>query len=134
VKHVFAPLALVGAIVVAGIPFIDQTRAVTVVKSSAQAWVWVSPDQHERFIDELRNYARDKGLQFRTRKLPGPPWQMIEATVLTPKKNEISVANATAAGKFSAAIMLLHPDEDWQSYWKDFREYVRARHRWEDVP
>ncbi|MGH8305581.1 MAG: hypothetical protein ACRETG_08200 [Steroidobacteraceae bacterium] len=124
---------LVGAIIV-GVLFINRTDAVTVIKSGAQAWVWVAPDQQQRFVGELRDYAQSKGLQFNTRELAGPPWQMTEVVLNTPKANEIAVANATALDKFSASITVFHPDENWQDYWKDFRAYVGARHRWEDVP
>lgn len=119
---------------IAGPFFVDRTDAVTVIKSSAQAWVWVAPVNRQRFVDELRDYARDKGLQLHHRKLLGPPWEIAEVTLLTPKENKISVANATAPDKFSAAIIVYRPEENWQIYWKEFRAYVSARYKWEDVP
>ena len=133
-KWRLSAIVLAGGIISAGVYFVGEARSVTVVKSSAQAWVWVAPDQHKLFVDELDDYAKKKGLRVNTRKLPVASWEMMEVTLLTPKDNKISVANATAPGKFSAAIMVLHPEENWRTYWTEFRAYVSARHRWEDVP
>jgi hypothetical protein len=110
---------------------VAQTGA-TAIKSSATAWVWVPADRQERFVDELRDYAENKALKFSAVKPPNPVWTTSGVTLLTPKDNRISII-MTVPGKFSAAIIVLHPEENWHAYWKEFSAYVSARHRWEDV-
>jgi hypothetical protein len=101
------------------------------IRNSATAWVWVAPDQQQKFVDELRDYARQKSLRFSNNVVPAP-WKMIGMTILTPKENEISVINATAPDKFAIAITIEHPEAGWQNYWRDFRTYVSTRHKWQD--
>jgi len=133
-KWLLVALLLSVAAVGGGAFFMTRTHAVTVIKSSAQAWVWVAPDQQERFVTELCEFARKKGFKCNPSKPPSGDWPLIGVIMVTPKGNEISVINGTAPDKFSADITIFHPEAGWQSYWKDFRAYVSARHKWEDVP
>lgn len=130
-KWLFAVL-LLGATAVGGGAFLMTRTHPVVIKSSAQAWVWVAPDQQEHFVTELCAFARQKGFKCNPSEQPGPSWKMIGVVLVTPKENEITVINATAPDKFDAAITMFHPGEDWQGYWKDFRAYVSARHKWDD--
>jgi hypothetical protein len=125
----------VGALAVAAIiAFVSPSRPVTVIRSSAQAWIWVAPNQQQQFVEELHSYARTKSLKFNPSTLPGPPWTMVGVIMVTPRGNEISIINATARDEFSAGVTVFHKEENWESYWKDLHTYVSARHKWQDVP
>jgi hypothetical protein len=111
---------------------VDATP-VGVTGSNAQGWLWVAPDRQQLLVADLREYARRTGLHFSSRKLPGPPWDMTEVTLVTPKGNSVTVANATARDKFSVAITLFHPEDNWRVYWDGLRKHLSARYKWEDV-
>jgi hypothetical protein len=128
----FAAFGVITAVIIGGVVFLNRTP-VRVVKSTAQGWLWVAPDQQQQFIEELRDYARGKALQFDLRRFPGPPWNMTHVILTTPKANEIDATNATARDKFSVSITLLHPEENWRSQWDDLRARLIARYKWEDV-
>src|SRR5581483_9759148 len=98
-KWLLVALLLIAVAVGAGVFFMMRTHAVTVIKSSAQAWVWVAPDQQEHFVTELCEFARRKGFKCNPSKPPSGDWQMIGVIMVTPKENEISVINATALDK-----------------------------------
>jgi len=78
-------------------------------------------------IEELRQYAQEKALTFKAGEVPHPFWKMIEVTLSAPSGIEIGVDNATQEDKFSAGIFSFDEGEDWEKYWTEFREYVRAR-------
>jgi hypothetical protein len=103
----------------------------TFIRNSATAWVCVSPDQQQQFVVELRVYSGRRSLRFSNNVVPAP-WKVIGMTILTPKANEISIINATVPDKFAVAITIEHPEAGWQNYWRDFRAYVSARHKWQD--
>ena len=111
----------------------SESTTVTVVKSSASAWVRVAPEMQPQLIDELKEYAQQRSLSF-AQSVTEYPWRMIEIELKTPQGNEILVINATAIDKFSAGITVFQDAEDWRRYWNDFRAHVSARHMWEDVP
>jgi hypothetical protein len=104
-----------------------------VIKSSAQAWIWVAPDRQEHFVAELCEFARENRFKCNPSRPPSPDWQMIGIIIVTPNDNEISVINGTATDKFGAPITVLHPEPEWRKYWEDFRTFVMARHKWEEI-
>src|SRR5205807_2989156 len=120
--------ALIAATVVGG--SLGATP-VGVIGSSAQGWLWAAPDRQQLLFDDLREYARRSGLQFSSRKLPGPSWEITEVTLLTPKENTVRVANATARDKFSVAITLFYPEDNSRVYWDGLRTHLSARYKWE---
>jgi hypothetical protein len=103
----------------------------TFVRNSATAWIWVAPSDQAQFVEELQGYAHQRSLRFKANAVPAP-WRMIDVTILTPKKNKITIINATQFDKFNATITVFHPNEDWKLYWNDLRTYERARHKWLD--
>jgi len=128
----FAALGVITAVIIGGVVFLNRTP-MRVVKSTAQGWLWAAPDRQQLLFDDLREYARRSGLQFSSRKLPGPSWEITEVTLLTPKENTVRVANATARDKFSVAITLFYPEDNSRVYWDGLRTHLSARYKWEDV-
>ncbi|HEY4112735.1 MAG TPA: hypothetical protein VGM17_01630 [Rhizomicrobium sp.] len=128
------PMVLLSLTTLIGEAFLPTaSHAAKVVESSAQAWVWVPPDQQEQFVTEVCEFARQKGFKCNSSKPPSPNWQMVGIVVVTPQQNEISVINATARDKFAAGITVFQPEPEWPTYWNDFRTFVSARHKWRDI-
>ena len=112
----------------------EEGQGAQVIESRAQAWFWVPPEDQQRFIDGVRRYAKLKSLTLNVTEFPAPPWKSVDMILVTPNENEIKIIGVSASGKFSASVTVLHENEDWKSYWKEFRAYIRSRYKWEDVP
>jgi hypothetical protein len=105
----------------------------TVIKSSVQAWVWVGPESQAAFINDLRIYAQRNSLKLSYYTLPGPPWKSIHLILETPKHNKIDMLSA-GANKVSVAMFVRSANENWRSFWNDFRAHVSTQYKWEDIP
>jgi hypothetical protein len=121
-----------GFAVVAAFMFgnVDSTR---VTGSSAQAWIWIAPEQQQQLVAELQDYAKANGLQFQPAHLTGNIWEKSSVELVTVKNNRISIV-MTAPNKFSAAIIVSDSSENWQKCWNSFRAFVSGLHKWKDVP
>jgi hypothetical protein len=104
----------------------------TVVQSSAQSFVWVSPDGADAFIGEVKQFAKDESLSFTYTKIPGP-WDINYMKLMTPGENEIVVSNATARNKYSVSITIYNKEEKWNKYWMSLREFISKDYKWRDM-
>jgi hypothetical protein len=104
-----------------------------VIKSSAQAWIWIPEAEQAEFAHDIQRYGTSRSLRFDRYDIPAP-WKMISLQLTTPKGNKIEVVNATGRDKFLASITVFHQNEDWMHYWQDFRSHFSVKHKWQDVP
>lgn len=124
-------MSITYALWIAGIGY---SGAVTVIRSTAQAWVWVETHDQPEFVRELHDYAERNKLKFNCNVMSTPRWKMYGVTMLTPSGNEIAIVNATSLNQFSVSITVFRKEKNWFNYWENLRAYISVRHKWQDLP